>query len=83
MSRQWGLNVQRSILKDTVLSVGYVGNRGLKLFFNQDLNQVRMTPGFISDVKELANNLTSLGNVSPNNVLVKIFGSASAAVSAV
>ncbi len=78
---QYGLNVQRSILKDTVLSVGYVGNHGLKLFFNQDLNQVRMTPGFISDVKEIANNLTTLSNVSPNNVLVKIFGSASAAVS--
>ena len=26
--QQWGLNVQRSLLKDTVLSVGYVGNRG-------------------------------------------------------
>ena len=77
---QYGLNVQRSLFKDTVLSVGYVGNHGLKLFFNQDLNQVRMTPGFINDVKEIANNLTTLSNVSPNNVLVKIFGSASAAV---
>jgi hypothetical protein len=79
----WGLNVQREVAKGTVLTVGYVGNRGLKLFFNQDLNQVRMTPGFISDVKELANNLSTLGNVSANNVLVKIFGTASAAASAV
>ena len=81
--QMWGLNVQRSLIKDTVLSVGYVGNRGLKLFFNQDLDQVRMTPSFISDVKELAANLTSFGNVSPNNQLVKIFGTASAAASAV
>ena len=79
----WGLNVQREVAKGTVLTVGYVGNRGLKLFFNQDLDQVRMTPSFISDVKELANNLNTLGNVSANNVLVKIFGTASAAASAV
>jgi hypothetical protein len=79
---QYGLNLQRSLLKDTVLSVGYVGNHGLKLFFNQDLDQVRMTPGFISDVKEIANNLTTLANVSPNNVLVKIFGTPAAAVGA-
>jgi Carboxypeptidase regulatory-like domain len=79
----WGLNVQRELRKDTVLTVGYVGNRGLKLFFNQDLNQVRMTPSFVNDVKELANNLNTLNNVSPNNVLVKIFGTASAAATAV
>jgi len=79
----WGLNVQRSLVKDTVLQVGYVGNRGLKLFFNQDLNQVRMTPSFINDVKELAANLTNFNNVSPNNVLVRMFGTASAAATAV
>jgi hypothetical protein len=79
----WGLNVQREVAKGTVVTVGYVGNRGLKLFFNQDLNQVRMTPSFISDVKELAANLNTLGNVSANNVLVKMFGTASAAASAV
>ena len=62
--------------------MGYVGNRGLKLFFNQDLDQARFTPGFVNDVKEIANNLSTLGNVSPNNALVKIFGTASAAVSA-
>ena len=79
----WGLNVQREVAKGTVVTLGYVGNRGLKLFFNQDLNQVRMTSGFVNDVKELANNLNSLGNVSANNALVKIFGSASAAATAV
>jgi hypothetical protein len=42
-----------------------------------------MTPSFISDVKELANNLSTLSNASPNNALVKIFGSASAAATAV
>src|ERR1035437_8299051 len=79
----WGLNVQREVARGTVLTVGYVRNRGLKLFFNQDLNQVRMTPGFVNDVKELAANLPSLSNVSPNNVLVKMFGTASAAATAV
>jgi hypothetical protein len=81
----WGLSVQRELVRDTVLNVGYVGNRGLKLFFNQDLNHVRMTPSFIHDVKELANNLNAntLANFSPNNALVKIFGSAQNAVNAV
>jgi hypothetical protein len=79
----WGLNVQREVAKGTVVTLGYVGNRGLKLFFNQDLNQVRMTSGFINDVKELAANLNTLGNVSANNVLVKMFGTASAAATAV
>jgi outer membrane receptor protein involved in Fe transport len=79
----WGLNVQRELVKDTVLTVGYVGNRGLKLFFNQDLNQVRMTPGFINDVKELAANISTPANVSANNVLVKMFGTAASAISAV
>ncbi len=42
-----------------------------------------MTPRFINDVKELAANLSNFDNVSPNNVLVKMFGTASAAASAV
>ena len=79
----WGLNVQREVARGTVVTFGYVGNRGLKLFFNQDLNQVRMTPSFVNDVKELAANLSSFGNVSPNNALVKMFGTASAAATAV
>jgi hypothetical protein len=78
----WGLNVQRAIAKDTVLTAGYVGNRGLKLFFNQDLNQVRMTPEFVSSVKELAANLSTPNNVSSSNVLVKMFGTPQAAISA-
>jgi hypothetical protein len=81
--QMWGLNVQREVARGTVVTAGYVGNRGLKLFFNQDLDQVRMTPSFVNDTKELAANLNSFGNVSPNNVYVKIFGSASAAASAV
>jgi hypothetical protein len=79
----WGLSVQRELVKNTVLNVGYVGNRGLKLFFNQDLNQVRLTPSFIADTKELAANVSTPTNVSPNNVYVKMFGTAASAISAV
>jgi hypothetical protein len=80
---QWGFNIQRQVATDTVLQVGYVGNRALKLFMNQDLDQVHWNPTFQAAFSELANNYNAntLANVSPNNVFVKIFGTASAAVS--
>jgi len=35
---QWNLNVQREILRDTVLTVGYVGSRGVNLLSFRDVN---------------------------------------------
>ncbi|HEY2013597.1 MAG TPA: TonB-dependent receptor, partial [Bryobacteraceae bacterium] len=80
---QWGLNIQREIARDTVLQVGYVGNRALKLFMNQDLDQVHWNPTYQNAFTELANNYNgnTLANVPASNAFVKIFGSASSAVS--
>jgi hypothetical protein len=80
---QWGLSIQRELARGTVLQVGYVANRSLKLFMNQDLDQVRWNPTYQNAFSELAANYNAntLANVSPNNAFVKIFGSASAAVS--
>jgi hypothetical protein len=39
-SEQWSLDYQREIAKDLALTVGYVGNRGLKLLQLQFLNQI-------------------------------------------
>ena len=39
-SEQWTVDYQREIAKDLVVTVGYVGNRGLKLLQLQFLNQI-------------------------------------------
>jgi hypothetical protein len=78
----WSLNIQRQLSASTVIQAGYVGNRSLKLYFNQDLDQVHMSPDFVNSVRELAANISTPANVSPNNVLVRMFGSASSAISA-
>jgi Carboxypeptidase regulatory-like domain/TonB dependent receptor len=85
----WSLNIQREIARDTVLQIGYVGNHGEKLFMDQDLDQAHWNPALQSAFSELvancttaACNATSLAAVSPNNLFVKMYGTASAAVSA-
>jgi len=39
---QWNLNVQREILRDTTLTVGYVGSRGVNLLSFRDYNPPQM-----------------------------------------
>jgi hypothetical protein len=79
----WALSVQRELAANTVLQVQYVGNRGLKLFMNQDLDQVHWNPTYQNAYAELANayNSNSLASVPASNAFLKIFGTASAAVS--
>jgi hypothetical protein len=80
----YALNVQRELPASMILQVGYVGNRGVKLFMDQDVNQPRIYGGFQNDFKELqafAANTSS--PVSPGNVFVRLYGTAAAAVSAV
>jgi hypothetical protein len=81
--QQWGFSVQRELAANTVLQVQYIANRSLKLFMNQDLDQVRWNPTFQNAFAELAANYNggTLANVPANNPFVKIFGTASAAVS--
>ena len=81
--QMYGLNIQREILRDTVVQFGYIGNRGLKMFMNQDLSQIHINPEFLNGFNELAANYAagSLASVSPSNPFVKIFGTAAAAVS--
>ncbi|MCU1311066.1 MAG: hypothetical protein JWO20_2191 [Candidatus Angelobacter sp.] len=51
--QSYGLGVQRELAKNTVLEVGYVGNRGIKLFMAQDLNQVRIGGDFLTSFQQL------------------------------
>ena len=82
--QQWNLNIQRQIAKNTILDVGYVANRGVKLFFQTNLDQSYIyNNGFLTAFNQIAGNLTNLSAVPAGNPIVSIFGSASAAVSAI
>jgi len=49
-AEQWNFGIEREIFKDTALSVGYVGNRGVQLTRGLDTNQVRIFEnGFLAD----------------------------------
>jgi hypothetical protein len=82
---QYNLTIQREVLRNTVLEVGYVANRGMKQLLDQNVNQTRIyTSGFLNDFKELQvfqNNSSVLP--SAGNNIVKIYGTAAAAISAI
>ncbi len=82
---QYNFSIQREVLRNTVLEASYVANRGMKQLLDQNVNQTRIYgSGFLSDFKELqafqnnANVLPSAGNN-----IVKIYGSAAAAITAI
>jgi hypothetical protein len=49
---QWGLSIQHELLKDTVLTVSYIGNHGTHLYGGYDSNQVDFrSNGFLDAFK--------------------------------
>ncbi len=69
---QANLTIQREIARNTVVEIGYVGNRGIKQFAELDQNQTRIySSGFLDAFNDLNINRT---NTSPNNLLVRMFG---------
>jgi hypothetical protein len=82
---QSNISIQQEVLRNTVLEVGYVSNRGIKQLLDQNVNQTRIYgTGFLSDFKELQayqNNAAALP--SANNTIVKIYGTPAAAISAI
>lgn len=85
--QQYGLNIQRQIMRNTVLEAGYVGSRGVKLFLNRDVNQQQVYGDFLNAFKEyqayLPNGAATGPVPSANNVITKIFGTPAAAVTAI
>jgi hypothetical protein len=70
----WALNIQRELARNTVVEVGYVGNRGIKLFMNQDFNQLKINNGFLGAFQELqAFNASAAALPASSNLLVKMF----------
>jgi hypothetical protein len=88
---EYNLTVQKEIGWRNILDVGYVGSRGVKLFYDRDINQPNLyASGFLSAFQELqsfcsvTSGSTCTGTApSAANPLVKIYGSASAAVTGV
>jgi hypothetical protein len=59
---QWNIGVEREFFGDTALSVGYVGNRGVKLTRGLDTNQVNIFQnGFFADFLRAQNNCALQG----------------------
>lgn len=61
-AEQWNVGIEREIMKDTALSVGYVGNRGVQLTRGLDTNQVIINQnGFLADFLRARNNCIAQG----------------------
>lgn len=81
--QSYGLNIQRELMRNTILEVGYVGNRGAKLFMDQDFNQMRIGEDFLGAFKELqAFRAKTIASPSANNTLVRLFTNVPATVCA-
>lgn len=58
--QSWSFGVQRELNKDTVVEVRYVGNRGVKLWQQYNLNEVNLVEsGFINEFKLAQANLVA------------------------
>lgn len=83
----FALSLQREVLRNTILEVGYVGTRGVKLFMDRDLNQIKDGadggPGaqFLSDFREIQAFQSSGAAPSAGNLLVKMFGTPAKVIS--
>lgn len=80
----YNLTIQRQLPKQFVLSTGYVGNRGVKLYMDQDVNQPRVSQDFVTAFNQMAAYAANSSTAVPaSNIFVREFGSAAAALSAV
>lgn len=74
---QLNFTVQRELMRNTVLEVGYVSNRGIKLLLDQNVNQTRIYGSFLRDFNELrAFQANSSALPSAGNDLVRMFTTA-------
>jgi hypothetical protein len=79
--QQYSLTVQRELFRNTVIEAGLVGNRGVKLFMQENPDQLRIQDGFLQAFREVQAFLLTGSAVPATNSLVRLFGSANAAIS--
>jgi hypothetical protein len=77
------ITLQQEVFRNAVLEAGYLGTRGIKLFSHVNVNQPRIYGDFLNSFKELQAFRAQKTPVSAGNTLVKLFGSADAAISAI
>jgi len=78
---QWNFGIEREIWKDTGLSIGYVGNRGIDLTRGIDTNQVVVFQnGFFQDFLRAQSNLALSTALNATNPAIPISGAFNAAV---
>jgi hypothetical protein len=78
----YSLNIQREISRNTVIEAGYVGNRGVKLFYNEDVNQPRIYGDFLTSFRQIQAFIGSGAAVPSSNTFVRLYGTPQAAISA-
>jgi hypothetical protein len=65
-AEQWNFGVEREVWKDTALSIGYVGNRGVQLTRGLDINQmIIFQNGFLAEFLKAQNNCALQGATLP------------------
>jgi hypothetical protein len=80
--QQYSLTVQRELFRNTVIEAGLVGNRGVKLFMYVNPNQPRVHEDFLAAFREIQAFQARGAPVPNSNALVRLSGSANAAVAA-
>lgn len=81
--QQMNLNIQREILRNTVVDVGYVRTHGVKLFTWLNYNQPRIAGDFLNAFREIEAFRASGRAPSAANTLVRIFGTPQAAINSI
>jgi hypothetical protein len=80
--QQFNFSIQGQVARDTVVEAAYVGNRGLKLYTDVNLNRGQIYGDFLQAFKQLQAFRASGAPVPASNTLVRIFGSPAAAIAA-
>ena len=80
---QTNFTLQHEILRNTVIEAGFVSNRAIKQVLDQNINQTRIYDGFLGDFNELRAFQSSAVPTSPDNTLVRIFGTPAAAITGI
>jgi hypothetical protein len=80
---EYSFSLQREIARNTVIDAAYVGKRAVKLFMQVNVNQRKIDGDFLNAFRELQAFRLRGATVPPTNTLVRLFGSAQAAVMAI
>ena len=78
---EYGLSVQHQFFRNTIVEVGYVGNRGIKLLMMEDLNQLQINNGFLQAFQQIQAYQANGTPVPTGNALVQMFGTPAAVIS--